>query len=228
MSISKKTSPSQKLEAITETSCLVNVMHEVLVERWNNGCPSIAICPTQNLEGDIGLDVALAGFDKALGLQFKAYKRSRNKVLDYFAIYKSQHKTLLKYPYSCAFYVFPDYKKHYEMSQDKQAEYKGNRFKILNNTWFVEVHDISKRAKRVTRRNLMSGKTRSIRWFALSKRLTDCYAGFQVVKINGNYILMDKEERVVKVLEIPSGSFSMFYTTRKSVGPQHAQKLVFR
>lgn len=71
-------SPNE-LEAIIETSCLVNVMHEILVDRWNHRKPCIAICPTQYLEGKIGLDVALPLFDKGLGLQFKAYKRYNKK-----------------------------------------------------------------------------------------------------------------------------------------------------
>jgi len=87
MPASKKLTISQKLDAITETSCLVNIMHEILVSCWRKKIPSIAVCPSQYLERTLGYDVALPYFEKALALQFKAYFRRNYKALDYFKIY---------------------------------------------------------------------------------------------------------------------------------------------
>lgn len=201
-----------KLQAITETSCLVNVMHEILVDRWKKKIPSIAVCPTQRLEKHVGFDVALPDFEKVLALQFKAYKRYKHKALDYFALYQSQHTTLLKYPLNCAFYAFPDYKTHSQMNQDRLLELLGQPFKILNNTWFVEVHSIPSGTKRVPRNSLVNRVVPHIGWRKLSSSIADCSAGFRIVKIKDHYILMDAEENEIAVVEVPSGRFSFFYT----------------
>lgn len=205
-------SVANKLQAITETSCLVNVMHEILVDRWKKKIPCIAICPTQRLEKHVGFDVALPEFEKVLALQFKAYKRYKYKALDYFAVYQSQHKTLTNYPLNCAFYVFPDYKTHLQMSQDRQLELLGQPFRILNNSWFVEVHSISLGTSRVYRNDLVNRVVPHARWRTLSSWIKDCTAGFRIVRIEDHYVLMDPEENEVEVLEIPSGKFSFFYT----------------
>ena len=205
-------SVTNKLQAITETSCLVNVMHEILVDRWNKKIPCIAVCPTQRLEKYVGFDVALPEFDKVLALQFKAYKRYKHRALDYFKIYQSQHNTLIKYPLNCAFYVFPDYKTHLQMSQDRLLELLGHPFRILNNTWFAEVHSIPIGSRKVSRNDLVNRVVPHIRWRVLSGWIKNCTAGFRIVKINDHYVLMDPEERGVEVVKIPSGRFSFFYT----------------
>lgn len=201
-----------KLQAITETSCLVNVMHEILVDRWKKKIPSIAVCPTQRLERHVGFDVALPEFQKVLAFQFKAYKRYKYKAKDYFAIYQSQHTTLLKYPPDCAFYVFPDYKTHSQMSQDRLLELLGQPFRILNNTWFVDVHSIPSGTKKVSRNDLVNRIVPYIRWRKLSSSISSCSAGFRISKIKDHYVLMDPEENEVGAVEIPSGRFSFFYT----------------
>lgn len=206
-------SATNKLQAITETSCLVNVMHEILVDRWIKRIPSIAVCPTQRLEKHVGFDVALPEFDKVLALQFKAYKRYKYKALDYFAIYQQQHNTLLKYPLNCAFYVFPDYKTHLQMYQDRLLELLARKpFTILNNTWFVEAHSIPSNSKKVYRNDLVNKVIPHIRWRKLSNYTHVCTAGFRIVKIKDHYVLMDPKENEVEVVRIPSGKFSFFYT----------------
>ena len=176
---------AKKMQAITETSCLVNVMHEILVDCWKKRIPSIAICPTQRIEKKTGYDVALPEFQKSTALQFKAYHRRNYRALDYFKIDPNQQKTLRKYPKNCAFYVFPDYKTHDQMIKDRQLELAGKPFEILNNTWFVEVHYVPRRAKKVIRNDLFLGRIPSIRWPALSKMITSCEAGFRIVKRDG-------------------------------------------
>jgi len=218
-----------KLQAITETSCLVNVMHEILVDRWKKNIPSMAVCPTQHLEKHVGFDVALPDFQKVIALQFKAYKRYKHKVVDYFAIYQSQHTTLLKYPLNCAFYVFPNYKTHSQMNQDRLLELLGQPFKILNNTWFVEVHSIPSHTKKVSRNDLVSGTVLHTHWPKLSSSIRICSAGFRIAKIKDHYVLMDPEESEVEIVEIPSGKFSFFYTKltpTKSPGKKQ-NKVVF-
>lgn len=205
-------SVSRKLQAITETSCLVNVLHEILVYDWKRKIPSIAVCPTQRLEKNVGFDVALPHFDKILALQFKAYKRYKYKALNYFSIYGSQHTTLRKYPVNCAFYVFPDYKTHSQMQQDRVLELQGKPFTILKKTWFVEVHSIPSGTKRVARNDLVSGVIPSVQWNILSSSINDCRVGFRIVRINDHYVLMDPKEKIVEVVEIPSGKFSFFFT----------------
>jgi hypothetical protein len=210
-------SVAKKLKLITETSCLVNVMHEILVDRWKKRIPSIAVCPTQKLEKTTGYDVALPEFEKMLYLQFKAYLRRNYKVLDYFRIYPRQQKTLLKYPTNCAFYVFPDYKTHDQMSKDRQLELTGKPFEILNNTWFVEVHSIPVGTKKIMQNDLASKRIPSIKWSKLSGMLDTCGAGFRIVKINDYYTLEDTEEIVVEEIEIPSGTSSLFYTRKTPI-----------
>jgi len=205
-------SVANKLQPITETSCLVNVMHEILVDRWKKKIPSIAVCPTQAFEKHVGFDVALPEFEKVLALQFKAYKRYKHKVLDCFEIYQSQHQTLRKYPLDCAFYVFPDYQTHSQMSKDRQLELSGNYYKILNNTWFVEVHSIPLGTKKVLRSALVTKQIPSFSWSKLSVMTNSCEAGFRIVKTDDRYFLKDAEEGIVEVIEIPSGKFSLFYT----------------
>lgn len=213
-------SATNKLQAITETSCLVNVMHEILVDRWKKKIPCIAVCPTQRLEKDVGFDVALPEFNKVLALQFKAYKRYNYKALDYFAIYQSQHNTLLKYPPNCAFYVFPDYKTHLQMHHDRLLELVARQpFKILNNTWFVEVHSIRSNTRRVYRNDLVNRVVPHIRWRTLSSWIKICTAGFRIVKIDEHYVLKDPEGYEVEVVEIPSGKFSLFYTKLIPIKP---------
>lgn len=202
-----------KLRPITETSCLVNVMHEILVDRWIQKIPSIAVCPTQHLEKYVGFDVALPGFDKVLALQFKAYRRHSHRALDYFKIYQSQHNTLLKYPRDCAFYVFPDYKTHLQMTEDRVLELSGQPYKILNNTWFVEVHSIPRGTIKVSRNDLLTGQIRHVRWLRISSMIENCPAGFRIVKVNDQHVLLDPEENEVEVVEIPSGKFAFFYTS---------------
>ena len=210
-------SVAKKLQPITETSCLVNVMHEILVDRWNKGIPSAAICPTQRLETHVGFDVAIPDFEKLLVLQFKAYKRYRYKALDYFAISHNQHNTLLKYPTNCAFYVFPDYKTHSQMVMDRFLEYLGQHYKILNNTWFVDTHSIPRGTKKVLRNQLATGVIPSLRWSGLSKMIVECEVGIRIVKIKQQYRLLDTKEEEVEILEMPRGTFSFFYTKTKSV-----------
>lgn len=217
-------SVANKLQPITEASCLVNVMHEILIHRWNQKIPSIAVCPTQHLEKYVGYDVALPGFDKVLALQFKAYKRYNHKARDYFATYRSQHKTLIKYPRNCAFYVFPDYRTHLQMNRDRFLELKGRPFRILNNTWFVEVHSVPWGTRKVTRTDLIRRKIPHIRWLMLSRMIRKCSAGFRIVRIQDHYVLMDPEEKEVEVLEIPSGRFSFFYTNLLFSKLQQKQK----
>ena len=220
-------SVTNKLQAITETSCLVNVMHEILVDRWGNRIPSIAVCPTQRLEKHVGFDVALPEFDKVLALQFKAYKRYKYKALDYFAIYQSQQKTLTNYPLNCAFYVFPDYKTHLQMKQDRVRELQGKWYTILNNTWFVEVHSIPGGTEKVYRNGLVNGIVPHVRWPILSRWMKDCTAGFRIVRIEDHYVLMDPKEKEVSVVEIPSGRFSFFYTKLTRTNSQEKEKVVF-
>lgn len=216
-----------KLHAITETSCLVNVMHEILVDRWKKKIPSIAVCPTQRLEKHVGFDVALPEFEKVLALQFKAYKRHNYKALDYFAIYQSQHNTLNNYPINCAFYVFPDYKTHLQMQKHRFLELLGQPFKILNNTWFVEVHSIPGGTNKVYRSDLVNGIVPHVRWPTLSSWMKDCTAGFRIVRIEDHYVLMDPKEKEVSVVEIPSGRFSFFYTKLTRTNSQEKEKVVF-
>lgn len=187
-------------------------MHEILVYGWKRKIPSIAVCPTQRLETLVGFDVALPQFDKVLALQFKAYKRHKYKALDYFSIYQSQHTTLMKYPLNCAFYVFPDYKTHSQMQQDRILELQGKAFTILKKTWFVEVHSIPSGTARVARNDLSQGVVPSLQWNMLSSLINDCRAGFRIVRINDQYVLMDPKEEIVEVVEIPSGKFSLFFT----------------
>jgi hypothetical protein len=223
MAAPKKLAPSQKLEAITETSCLVNVMHEILVNCWKNGTPSIAVCPTQYLEQKLGCDVALPYFDKVLALQFKAYYRRNYKALDYFKINQSQQKTLEMYPQNTAFYVFPNYGTHAQMHNDKHAELKGQYYKILNNTWFVEVNSIRGRT-RVLKNQLVTGNIASLNWSKLSKMITTCEIGFRIAKINGRYELVDPEEKIVEMFQVPSGTFSLFYTELHHAKPKQNSK----
>ena len=199
------------LAQMTETSCLVNVMHEILVSRWNQRRPCIAVCPNQRLEKHVGFDVALPDFHKVLALQFKAYRTLKGNVQDYFSIYGEQHSTLLKYPMNCAFYVFSDHRTHKDMDQDRRREFSGQPYLILNNTWFVEVH--STHGKRIYRNQLASGAIPSIRWRDVDVGLIECRFGFSIVRTDGHYVLHDAEQRIVEVLEIPSGRFSLFYTT---------------
>jgi len=201
-----------KLEAITETSCLVNVMHEILLERWMKGVPAIASCPTQRLEKHLGADALLPDFDKMIVLQFKAYKRINHKASDYFKIYPSQHNKLLRYPFNCAFYVFPDYKTHTQMSKGVLHGLLSQHLEILSHTWFVEVHSIPQNAKRICRHDLLTRRIRSLRWYNIADMMERCLAGFRIVKVQDHYILMDPEEREVEVIEIPSGTFSFLYT----------------
>lgn len=203
--------PPNLLAPITETSCLVNITHEILVSRWKRGKPCIAVCPSQYLEKIVAFDAALHNFDKILALQFKAYKRNRGKSLDYFSIHKEQHKTLWGYPVSCAFYVFPNYRTHQEMDQDRRLELAGSPYRLLKNTWFVEVHSVSKNASRVYGSDLDTSKIPSLNWLFLEKRLDGCQAGFRVATIREHRILYDPEERVVEVLEVPSGRFALLY-----------------
>lgn len=211
---------TNKLQPITENSCLVNIMHEILVDRWNKRIPSIAICPTQKLERTEGYDVALPGFEKTLALQFKAYFRRNYRALDYFKIYASQHNTLLTYPLNCAFYVFPDYKTHSQMYKDRQLELSGQYYKILNNTWFVEVHAIPSATKKILRSSLTTKQIPSFSWSRLSGMIKSCEVGFRIKSIRGRYTLLDPEERIVEKVEIPSGRFSLFYTTTNALRPQ--------
>jgi len=190
-------------------------MHEILVHRWTRGIPSIAVCPTQRLEGVIGFDVALPGFEKLLVLQFKAYRRYRYKALSYFKIYNSQHNILLQYPLNCAFYVFPDYKTHLQMITDRFLEYMGQRYKILNNTWFVEVHSISRGTKKVSRNDLITGNVANVKWHMLSRMITECTAGFRIVMRRERYLLLDANEREIEALRLPRGRSSFFYTQTK-------------
>jgi hypothetical protein len=221
-------SVANKLQAITETSCLVNVMHEILVDQWNKGIPSTAICPTQRLESNVGFDVAIPDFEKLLVLQFKAYKRYRYKALDYFSIYKSQHNTLLKYPRNCAFYVFPDYKTHSQMVKDRILEYLGQRYKILNNTWFVDAHSIAPGTKRVLRNHLTAGNIANLRWRTLSRMIVNCEAGLRILKVRGQYRLLGPNEKEIEILETPRGTFSFFYTKTKGVrGKRQKVKVSF-
>jgi len=208
-------SVTNKLHPITETSCLVNIMHEILVDRWKKGIPSIAVCPTQRLEKYVGFDVALPDFEKLLVLQFKAYKRYKYKALDYFMISRNQHSTLLKYPIDCAFYVFPDYKTHTQMFQDRLLEYLGQHYKILNNTWFVETHSIPRGTKKVTRNSLSTGSVPSLRWSKLSGMITGCEAGFRIITMQNQRRLLDPKEEEIQIVEKPRGSFSFFYTMTK-------------
>ena len=203
---------TNKLQAITETSCLVNIMHEILVDRWKKTISCIAVCPTRRLEGHVGFDVALPEFEKVLALQFKAYERRNYKALDYFKIKQSQHNTLTNYPFNCAFYVFPDYKTHLQMQKHRLLELLGQHFKILNNTWFVEVHSIPGGANKVYRNDLVNGIVPHVRWPILSSWMRDCTAGFRIVRIEDHYVLMDSKEKEVSVVKIPSGRFSFFYT----------------
>ena len=210
-------STTNRLQPITESSCLVNVMHEILVDRWNRGIPSIAICPSQRLESVVGFDVALPGFEKLLVLQFKAYRRYKNKASNNFIIYNRQHKTLLKYPQNCAFYVFPDYKTHAQMINDRRLEYLGQRYLILNNTWFVETHSIPLGATKVARNDLVAGNVPSVRWRQLSRMIRSCEAGFRIVLVKQRYILQDLDEKTVETLKIPGGRLSFFYTQTKRI-----------
>lgn len=205
-------SVAKKLQPITETSCLVNIMHEILVDRWKRGISSIAVCPTQRLERHLGADVLMPEFEKLLALQFKAYKRFKYAPLEYFAISRKQHGTLLGYPSNCAYYVFPDYKTHFQMSYDRRLELLGNRYKILNNTWFVEVHNVPLNTKKVWRKQLQTGQIPSTNWSQLSEMLRECVAGFRTTKVKDRCLLQDTEEKVVETLSIPSGKFSLFYT----------------
>jgi len=200
------------LAPITETSCLVNVMHEILVSRWKKKKPCIAVCPSQHLEKYVGFDVALPGFNKVLALQFKAYKRRQGNVLDYFSIYGRQHNTLLRYPRNCVFYVLPNYKTHQNMDQDRRREFAGFPYLILKNTWFVEAHSIPRNTKRVDRIQLTSGAISSSSWQNIERGLTRCQFGFRIARIEDRYVLYDPEENEVEVLEIPTGRFSLFYT----------------
>ena len=212
MAASKNLTPSQKLSAITETSCLVNIMNEILVNCWQNKIPSIAICPTQDLEQTLGYDVALPYFQKVIGLQFKAYSRRNYKALDYFKIYNSQHITLSAYPRNTAFYVFPDYKTHDQMHSDRHAELRGQYYKILNNTWFVEVHSIPLGTRRIYRNQLVTGAIPSLRWQILTVKTNRCELGFRIQKTNETSELLDPEEKLIETLQIPSGVFCFFYT----------------
>lgn len=227
MPISKKLTTSQKLEAISETSCLVNIMHEILVNCWQNKTPSIALCPSQYLEQTLGIDVSLPYFEKALALQFKAYFRRNYKALDYFKIYQSQQMTLLTYPHNTAFYVFPDYKTHAQMHNDRHAELQGQYYKILNNTWFVEVHSIPSGTTRITRNQLATGTIPSLRWLVLSEMIKTCRIGFRIVKINGRHELLDPKEKIVEMIKIPSGSFSFFYTESPHAKLDSTEKVIF-
>jgi hypothetical protein len=225
MAAPKKLATSQKLEAITETSCLVNVMHEILVNCWKNRTPSIAVCPTQYLEQKLGYDVALPYFEKVLALQFKAYYRRNYKALDYFKICQSQQKTLLKYPQNTAFYVFPDYGTHAQMHNDKHAELSGQYYKILNNTWFVEVNSIPAGTTRVLKNQLVKGSVPSLNWSNLSKMIATCEIGFRITKINGRYELLDPEERIVEMIQVPSGTFALFYMELRHAKPKQNSKV---
>jgi hypothetical protein len=227
MPASKKLTTSQKLDAITETSCLVNIMHEILVDCWKNKTPSIAICPSQYLEQTLGYDVALPYFEKALALQFKAYFRRNYKALDYFKIYQSQQTRLLTYPRNTAFYVFPDYKTHAQMHKDRHAELQGQYYKILNNTWFVEVHSIPAGTTRIYRNQLATGIIHSFRWKILSNLIKTCQVGFRIAKINGKTKLLDTKEEIVEMIKIPSGSFSFFYTELPHAKKDSAEKVRF-
>jgi hypothetical protein len=213
-------SVAQKLAPMTETSCLVNVIHEILVDCWKKKIPSIAVCPTQKLEKIVGHDAAIPGFDKVLAFQFKAYLRRSYKPLDYFQVYPSQHATLRKYPLNCAFYVFPDYKTHFQMHKDKHLELLGQYYKILNNTWFVEVHSIPATKTRIERNDLVTRRIPSFNWATLSRKVMSCDIGFRIIKRNGRYMLEDTEERVVETIGIPLGSFSFFYTETNHVKPK--------
>lgn len=218
---------AKKLQPITETSCLVNVMHEILVDRWNKGIPSTAICPTQRLETHVGFDVAIPDFEKLLVLQFKAYKRYSYKALDYFTIYNSQHNTLLKYPRNCAFYVFPDYKTHSQMIRDRVLEYLGQRYKILNNTWFVDAHSIPRGTRKVSKNYLATGAIPNLRWSRLSRMIVECEAGLRIVKIKKQYRLLDPKEKEVEILKTPRGTFSFFYTKTKRMRRKGRVKVSF-
>jgi len=180
------------------------------------GKPCIAVCPTRYLEKVLGFDAALPSFDKLLVLQFKAYRRLKGKSLNYFPIYPKQHTTLQQYPMDCAYYVFPDYQTHTQMNQDRLQEYAGIPYKILNNTWFVEVHSVSKSAKKVYRKQLTisprKGRIPSERWQKLERELDSCRVGFSIASINDVYALRDPEERIVEELRVPSGNLSFFYT----------------
>jgi len=191
-------------------------MHEILVSRWKMGKPCIAVCPTQHLEKVVGFDAALPSFDKLLVLQFKAYRRLRGKALNHFPIYPKQHTILQQYPMNCAYYVFPDYRTHTQMNHDRLQEYAGRPYKILDDTWFVEVHSVPKSAKKVSRKQLTTstrkGRIPSKRWQKLAHELDSCQAGFNIARVDGIYALRDPEERVVEELRVPSGYFSFFYT----------------
>jgi hypothetical protein len=213
----------RKLQPITETSCLVNVMHEILVDRWKKRIPSIAICPTQRLERHLGYDVALPDFEKILGLQFKAYRRYNFKCMDYFQIKRKQHAKLRSYSRNCAFYVFPDYKTHSHMSRDRRLELQGSTFMILNNTWFVEVHDIPIGTTKVRRNQLLTGQIPSLTWQRLSALITKCWAGFRITERQKRYVLFDTEEKLTESIAIPSGRFSLFYTR---LGPEKSNDQV--
>jgi len=207
-----------KLEAMTETSCLVNVMHEILVDRWNQKKPCIAICPTQYLEGKIGIDVALPLFDKGLGLQFKAYKRRNYKAQNYFEIYPKQHSTLLGYPNNCAYYVFPDFKTHKNMSAHRILEYLGRPYLILNNTWFVEAHNLPANTTKVTRDDLIQNNIPSVRWSQLSYQIDECRVGFKRLKIDDKELqIIGPDEEVLDILRVPSGTFSFCLTSSRNI-----------
>lgn len=201
----------QKMEAVTETSCLVNVMHEILVDRWRKGAASIAVCPSQFLENTLAYDVSLQSFDKLIGFQFKAYFRDSYKVKAYFRIDPHQHMRLLKYSKNTAFYVFPDYFTHSQMQKDKILEKMGHFYRILNNTWFVEVHEIPACWRIISQSELSSSIIPSYRWTQLSKMINDCLVGFRIVKENKQIILAPDEKSVEEIL-IPPGAFSFLYT----------------
>lgn len=99
------------------------------------------------------------------------------------------------------------------MSKDKVDErFSRQYFKILNNTWFVEVHSIPLGAKKVTRKNLLTGQIPYVRCHIIATMIDRCQVGFRIARIQDLYILLDTEEREVEVIGIPSGTLSFFYT----------------
>ena len=59
----------------------------------------------------------------------------------------------------------------------------------------------------------MSGTIPSFSWQKLETGMEDCEFGFRVALVKDRYVLYDPEKRMVEVLAIPSGRFSLFYMT---------------
>lgn len=104
------------------------------------------------------------------------------------------------------------------MTLHRILEYFGRPYLILNNTWFVEVHNLPANTKKVTRHDLIKNRIPSIRWSQLSNQIDECRVGFKRVKINDKEVkIVSPEEEVLDKLKVPSGTFSFCLTSSRNI-----------